>query len=462
MDYTLCDANGQCFFDENNEFLLVPSSLYGFHNTETTKEVDKSGRSIYILHGLLNEQEGDRKCPICGAKMYVNSKHEIDIHHLNIGRAKTLVRFPHVQYRCSRKGCKHTATSCIPFKTEDHRITYELHQYVCDLLAHGEYSLKAISRITGLCINVVKDIDKARLKELYTVGGTKLIKPEQQATMLGIDEFLLHKGRQYATHIVDMSTGHILWIGKGRKKQIVYDFIEHVGMEWMKSVKAVACDMNSDFEEAFLEKCPWLKIVFDHFHIVKHLNDAINSIRRDEYKRLCENGDIEAANTLCGSKYILTSNRETLKRKDDEAANGRELRKESKLFGISSITRKGGHEDHYNKILAENELLSTADIVKEKLRHAYTHDNEYDMRVEINEIADICMYDVDNRHLRRFGKLLKDHIDGIITYATYHISTGKVEGINNRVKTLRRVGYGYPDDEYFFLKLIDMSRSKRK
>ena len=63
-----------------------------------------------------------------------------------------------------------------------------------------------------------------------------------------------------------------------------------------------------------------------------------------------------------------------------------------------------------------------------------------------------------NPHLLWFGRLLNNHFEGIIAHATYNISAGKIEGINNKIKTLRRQGYGYPDDDYFFLKLFDASR----
>ena len=63
-------------------------------------------------------------------------------------------------------------------------------------------------------------------------------------------------------------------------------------------------------------------------------------------------------------------------------------------------------------------------------------------------------------YLKWFGRMLENHFDGIIAHARFRISAGKIEGINNRIKTIRRMEYGYPDDEYFFLKLIDMSRSK--
>ena len=95
-----------------------------------------------------------------------------------------------------------------------------------------------------------------RLQEKYTVDGKRLIQPERQAKFLGIDEFKLHDGHKYATSIIDMETGHILWLAHGKKKAVVYGFIDHVGLEWMDGVEAVACDMNSDFQEAFEERCP--------------------------------------------------------------------------------------------------------------------------------------------------------------------------------------------------------------
>lgn len=106
----------------------------------------------------------------------------------------------------------------IPFKADGHFITSELCQYTRDLLAHGTYTLKQVAEITGLGKNTVKDIDLQRLQEMYTIDGEKLIKPERTTKYLGIDEFKLHNGYKYATHIIDMETGHILWISHGKKK----------------------------------------------------------------------------------------------------------------------------------------------------------------------------------------------------------------------------------------------------
>lgn len=91
----------------------------------------------------------------------------------------------------------------------------------------------------------------------------------------------------------------MLWLACGKKKQTVYDFIDWIGIDWMKNVKAVACDMNSDFEEAFKERCEWLDIVYDHFHLIKNFNDkVVSKVRKEEQKtpdrrrqyRSCQSG----------------------------------------------------------------------------------------------------------------------------------------------------------------------------
>ena len=441
----------------SGKYLSIPSLLEGFTNTNTTSEKIDKNRSLYRFNGVLTINDSDYICPKCGHKMHINNSHQITLKHLCFGGNLTRVCFDHTQFYC--ENCHNTNMQNISFKADNHRITTELYNYVRDLLATGHYTNKEVAEITGLNRNIVKDIDKKRLEEKYIING-ELIKPERQAIYLGIDEFKLHNGYKYATHIIDLKTGHILWIQEGKKKRVVYDFINHVGSEWMGKVKAVACDMNSDFEEAFREKCPNITIVFDYFHIIKNYNEkVISAIRKDEQNRLKNEGKTEEAKTLKRSKYILTSSLSTLIKKDKEAEDGKVIDKGSDLFKKAPIKRTGGKVDKYNKILEENKLLFTAELIKEKIQHAYTLTNENEMKLEIEEIIDMCETN-GNKHLLWFAKLLKSHMYGITSHAKYNISTGKIEGINNKIKTLRRQAYGYPDDEYFFLKLFDISRTK--
>lgn len=455
MNYNLNKNEIQLSFHTYHEYLMIPSHLYNFKNTDTTIGITKSNRTVYCINGILSISPEDQICPNCGNVMHVNNHFDVTLGHLCIGGNFSCVTFSRSQFYCAQ--CRLSKMQTIPFKANNHRITNELYQYTLDLLATNSYTLKQVAEITGLGKNTVKEIDLQRLKENYTVNGN-LIKPETQARFLGIDEFKLHDGYQYATHIIDLETGHILWIAKGKKKQVVYDFIKHVGLEWMSHVEAIACDMNSDFEEAFREKCPHIKIVFDHFHITKNFNEkVVNKVRIDEEKRLKEEGNEEGAKSLKKSRYILVSKRETLRQKDKEYEEGKIISKESQLFNTPSITRKGGQEELYNRLIKENKLILTIDIVKAKLSYAYSCNTEEEMRKEIQEIIGICR-GTENKHFIWFSNMLESHIEGIVTYPTYKISSGKIEGINNKIKTLRRKGYGYPDDEYFFLKLFDMSR----
>ena len=81
------------------------------------------------------------------------------------------------------------------------------------------------------------------------------------------------------------------------------------------------------------------------------------------------------------------------------------------------------------------------------------------MKAKIEYIIKFCE-DSENEHFQCFGKFLKDHFDGIVSHAKYPLSNGKVEGVNQKIKIIRRKSYGLPDDEYFFLKLFYASRQK--
>ena len=147
----------------------------------------------------------------------------------------------------------------------------------------------------------------------------------------------------------------------------------------------------------------------------------------------------------------------TLERKDTEVIDGKVLSKGSELFNIEEVVRHGNYTKRYEELINSNEIFLTLEIIKEILNEAYHTDNEEEMIKLIFDIMWICEEN-GNKYLLWFKDLLYKHFDGIITHAIYKISSGKIEGINNKIKTLRRQAYGYPDDEYFFLKLLDMSR----
>ena len=455
MDYTGYKHVGST--GDVPDCFMIPHGLPDFDSQGTRIKTDESGKQLLIFHGDL--WSAKPCCQECLEEMHVNNTFPTTLRHLPFGCSLTFVRFTRTQYRCPV--CGKTKMQPVEFRSEHHRTTKALEQYAEELLAQG-YTNKEVSSITGLGQRAVKDIDKYRLRREYTEsnqqdGIVTLKRPTQHTKLLGIDEFKLHDGYKYATHIIDLETGHILWIGHGKGKQVVYDFIDYMGEAWMSHVEAVACDMNSDFQEAFVERCEWIRPVFDYFHIVQNFNNkVVSAVRKDEQQRLMENGDKAGAHALKRTKYILTSNRSTLQRKDQEAEAGKILSPGSELFHLPEVRRHGGYEAKYNALLAENSLLFTVDLVKEQLRAAFAITSESLMAESVMNIIDTCR-STGNKHFQWFAHLLECHLPGIIAHAAFRISSGKIEGINNKIKTLRRQAYGIPDDEYFFLKVVDAS-----
>ena len=437
------------------DMLLIPNTLTDFVNSGTTTEATSSGREAYCFHGDLYYDQNDYICRDCGCRMEIHNRYHVQLRHVCIGDKITFVMLDKHRFMCPK--CRQTVMQTVPFQAEHHRITVELLRYTEELLSGG-YTNKEVSSLTGLHQAVVKSIDKHRLQRLYTVDGKTFKKPEKQARHLAIDEFKLHDGYKFATHIIDLDRGHVLWIQEGKKKQVVYDFIDFVGQEWMDGVEAVACDMNSDFQEAFEERCPDIQVVYDHFHIIKNFNEkVVSEIRKDEQRRLLEEGDVKAAKALKGSRYILTSKRETLRKKDQEAAKGKVIQQKNDLFGIPEIRRAGGNEARYDELIRQNKLLFTVDLVKEMLHQAFQRTSETEMANDLVQIIDTCVA-TENPHFLWFARLIENHYEGMMAHASLTIASGKIEGINNKIKVIRNQAYGIPDDEYFFLKIMDASR----
>ena len=438
-----------------------PESITIIRDFGTKKKPRKAEKEIIKISGMLKNynQESQYFCPLCGSKLQENGDAFCTLTHLPVGDKYTKLTISRQRLRCPNKTCRYNYTFEVDFKEDGHLITKALCTYIRELLS-WQLTLKEVSQITGVDQNIVKAIDKKRLEEKYTINGEgkRLVKPEKQARYLGIDEFKLHNNRKYATVIIDLETGHVLYLAHTRQKKVVYEFMDYVGDEWMLGVKAVASDMNADYGEAFHVRYPEIQVVYDHFHIVQNFNSkVINEVKKDEVKRLQAEGNKEAARVLKGSKYVLMSNYDTLLQKDRDARHEKILSKAGLLFNKPELIQQGGNRKRYKELIAQNELLFTADLVKEKLRFAYEADTRLKMKRRIDAIISLC-YGTENEHFIWFANLLRNHYSGILSHAIYPISTGRVEGTNQMIKTLRRKSYSIPDDEYFFLKIMDASR----
>jgi transposase len=316
----------------------------------------------------------------------------------------------------------------VPFRASGQRITLLLLAFVCDLLALGQ-TLKAVSLMTGLNRNVVKKIDKKRLSGLYTGGDedgkTRLRKPKRQARYLGADKFKLYGGHRYATVIIDLKTGHALSLAYSKKRQVVHDFCDFVGSEWMSHVEAIACDMNADFERAFLKRHPHLDIVYEYFHLIKNFNEKVICKVRKDGRQGLRRGETARLQGPSSAPHTSLSPVRT-------PARGR--------TGMPSLVlQKGGARKRYEELISQNELLAACDIVDEMLTQAYSCTDADAIRAAMERIVDTCRCTKD-RHFEWFARLVEGHREGIVAHMRHHISSGRVESTNCMIKTLRRAG----------------------
>ena len=110
--------------------------------------------------------------------------------------------------------------------------------------------------------------------------------PDQRPTCLAVDGFAVHKGHRYATCVMDLGNGDVLWVGKGRPEADFAKFFEESGLEWLRDVKAVAMDMNASFNKLVRRFMPWADIVYDRYHMqAQYGKDVLGVVRLQEARR---------------------------------------------------------------------------------------------------------------------------------------------------------------------------------
>ena len=279
-------------------------------------------------------------------------------------------------------------------------------------------SLKLIGQEYGLHWDTVKQIDKRALQEeLPEVGETK-------ARLLAVDEFSIRKRHRYGTTVLDVEKKEVLYVGKDRNEESLAAFYRQMGERRCMNVKAVAMDMWKPYLNATERHCPNAVVVFDPFHIIQSYGrDVVDRVRNDEYRKANE----KQQKVIKGSKYLLLKNKANLSSERNEP---------SKL----------------QQLLALNRRIEKVYILKDDLKQLWRYKSAAWARKWFAGWYRRAIYS-KIEPLKKFARMLKSHIDGILAHCKYPLHTGILEGVNNKIKVIKRIAYGYRDEEYFFLKI---------
>jgi len=304
----------------------------------------------------------------------------------------------------------------VPWLRRHARVTNRLADSIC-MLAEI-LAIKHVARMYGLSWHTVKEIHKRHLKAVLEPVDLS------QVTQLLIDEFAIHKGQRYATVVVDAQRKQVLWVGRGRSRESIRPFFELLG-DRRTAIEAVAIDMNSAYINELAEQCPNATVIFDHFHIIaRYGHEVIDRVRVDAANRYRH--DPAQRRVIKGSRWLLLRNPESITRTEDRR--------------------------RLDELLAANHEIATVYIMKDQLNQMWTHSDPVAARAWWYQWYRMAI-ESGIAPLIRFARNLATHLEGLVAYARYRLTTGVLEGMNNKIKVIKRVAYGFRDDEYFFLRI---------
>ncbi len=330
-----------------------------------------------------------------------------------IGRKQAILEL--IMHRLQCKNCEHLWWPHLPFMQGTARYTRSFALTVLDLLR--SWTIRAVANYLHVSWDVVKGIHKSKLATRYRSIDLKKVK------YLGIDEFSIRKHHKYMTIFVDLQTGRVLQAVEGRDKEALSPFLRKLARK-AKQLKAVSMDMSTSYIAAFKEYLPNVPIVFDRYHIMALVGRQIDSLRREQQGLLAAEGK----RTLKGSRYLLLRNYHSL---------------------------SDAYQVKLNTLLAANKPLSTMHIMKEQLRLFWEQGTiEKSERFLKQWVFDALMSGITQ--LASIGMTILRHWNGLLSYHHHKVTNGYLEGLNNKIKTMKRQAYGFRDMEYFKLRIYDL------
>lgn len=354
-------------------------------------------------------------CSGCGKVLttYYDSRIQ-EIRHLHLFKYLTTLMFEKVRVDCPTCGVK---VENLEFLEKYARATKELSHQTSELCK--VMTIEDVSTFQSLHWETVKQIDKKAIERAQAERDLDGI------TVLGVDEISVGQGHKY-WHMISSLEGpngpELLYVGDGRKEEDLEPFWKWFGQERIKEITHGVMDMAKGFINSFRKHCPSIKIIYDKFHVVKHLLDALNEVRKTELKKAGE----KMKGLLCGKKFILLSRERNLKGKAKQALKDL-LRFNQRLFKAHLLKESFGQLWSYTYKGAAKKFWEGW---KEQLKWS---------RLE---------------PYKKFAQMVDRHLDGILTYCDKKVPLGYIEGTNLKAKNIIRRAYGYRDKEYMKLKII--------
>ena len=310
----------------------------------------------------------------------------------------------------------------VPFADPRRSYTNAFERYALEL--SRRMTIRDVAKHLGVGWDMIKDIQKRDLSRRYAKPKLKHLRH------IAIDEIAIAKGHRYLTVVLDLDSGAVVFVGDGKGADALKPFWKRLRPSRAR-IEAVAMDMSAAYRGAVSTNLPKAKIVFDRFHVMKLFNEKLSDLRRALHR---EATDVMQRKVLKGTRWLLLKASENLDEEKDERKKLEEA-------------------------LALNKSLAVAYYLKEDLRQFWEQPGKkfgtlfLDGWIKRAEASGIKM-------LQQMAKTLAAHRSGLLTYYDVMITSGPMEGTNNKIKTMKRQAYGFRDKEFFKLKILAIHETR--
>jgi transposase len=381
-------------------------------------------RTDYFEGEVMFTIEQDRenlRCSACGSAQVTRHGGETRLFRsLPIGRRNTqiLLQIPRVECHA----CLRTRQVPIDFAEPRRRYTHAFERYVLDLSRH--MTIKDVADHLGVGWDTIKDIQQRHLEKHFAKPKLKHLR------LVAIDEIAIGKGHRYLTVVLDLESGAVVFVGDGKGADALEPFWRRLRPSGAR-IEAVAIDMSQAYILAVHQHLPQAVLVFDRFHVVKLFNERLSNFRRELHR---EATDRLHKDVLKGTRWLLLKNPENL---DPER----------------------GERERLEEALRLNQPLATAYYMKEDLRQIWEQPNKATAKRVLDDWIRRAE-ESDIKILHQMAATLGVHRRGILAHYDYPISTGPLEGTNNKIRTMQRQAYGFRDQPFFKLKIYALHQTR--
>lgn len=361
------------------------------------------------LHVSVKPYKNGCRCPRCGRRGRI-------VHQLAKARVwedltllglKVLLWYAPKEIACPTHG---RVQEEIPWAAPFSRITYRLEWRICALCrimtqkAAAELLKMPRSTLSDLLHRII-----SRTREGHRIRGLKTV---------GVDEIAFCKGRRYATLVYDLDRARVVWVGLGKGRETIDRFFNDCLSEGQKArIQWACCDMSRAYTEAIKHHCPDATLVIDRFHIVKALNEAVDEVRKEQWREL----DTDGRKAIKGLRWLLA---------------------------MHSSNRSKGHTRFLNRLRNANRRIHRAWVLKDEFEHFWN----YTYRGSAEKFLKRWMTAALRSRipsLRKFVGTLRKHYEHILAFIDTGITNAVSEGLNRIIKIVKNRASGYRNLDSF-------------